>query len=71
MEEGQVRALKKLKRERDNVKVSACLKRLGEEARGQTNLLPAILEGVEAYATVGEITAALKDVFGEYPAFSG
>ena len=61
----------KLKKSRDNKKVEACLERLRDEARGQTNLMPAILEAVEAYTTVGEITAALKVVFGEYPAFGG
>jgi len=71
VEKGQVAALKKLKKTRDNKKVEACLKRLRDEARGETNLLPAILEAVEAYTTVGEVTSALKTVFGEYPAFSG
>ncbi|MBI3554611.1 MAG: methylmalonyl-CoA mutase [Elusimicrobia bacterium] len=70
VEAGQVRALKKVKRERDNAKTSACLARVTETARGTQNLLPLILEAVEAYATVGEITSALKDVFGEFPVFS-
>ena len=71
VERGQVRALKKLRRDRDGARVTACLKRLCDEARGQTNLMPAILEAVEAYATVGEVTEALKGVFGEYPVFGG
>jgi methylmalonyl-CoA mutase, N-terminal domain len=71
VEKGQVAALKKLRRERDNGKVQAALARLRAEAKGETNLMPAILEAVEAYATVGEITNALKDVFGEYPVFGG
>ena len=71
VETGQVRRLKKLKRERDNAKVQSCLKRLREAAKTETNLLPLILESVEAYATVGEVTQALKDVFGEYPVFGG
>ncbi len=71
VEKGQVRALKKLRKDRDNEKVEACLGRLRREAKGATNLMPLILEAVEAYATVGEVTAALKDVFGEYPAFAG
>jgi methylmalonyl-CoA mutase N-terminal domain/subunit len=71
VERGQVAALKKLRRERDNGKVQAALARLRAEAKGETNLMPAILEAVEAYATVGEITNALKDVFGEYPVFGG
>ena len=49
VEEEQVAALKKLKRERDNAKVQACLERLADAARGSSNLLPPILEAVEAY----------------------
>jgi len=71
VERGQVRRLKKLKRERDNARVRSCLARLRDEAKGEQNLLPSILEAVEAYATVGEVSAALKDVFGEYPVFGG
>ncbi len=71
VERGQVRGLKKLKRGRDSARVEKCLARLRDLARGQTNLMPAILEAVEAYATVGEVTSALKDVFGEYPVFGG
>ncbi len=70
VEEGQVRALKKLKASRDNAMVEGALARLRDCARGKANVLPAILECVEAYATVGEVTAALKDVFGEYPTFN-
>ena len=36
------------------------------EARGTTNLMPAIMEAVKAYATLGEIARAMRDVFGEY-----
>jgi methylmalonyl-CoA mutase N-terminal domain/subunit len=71
VEKGQVRRLKKLRRERDNGRVQAALARLRGEAEGDANLMPAILEAVEAYATVGEVTIALKDVFGEYPVFAG
>jgi methylmalonyl-CoA mutase N-terminal domain/subunit len=71
VETGQVKSLKKLRRERDNGKVQSCLKRLREAAKTETNLMPLILESVEAYATVGEVTQALKDVFGEYPVFGG
>ncbi|MBI2787201.1 MAG: methylmalonyl-CoA mutase [Elusimicrobia bacterium] len=71
VEKGQVKRLKKLRAERDNGKVQSCLKRLRETAKTETNLMPLILESVEAYATVGEVTQALKDVFGEYPVFGG
>jgi methylmalonyl-CoA mutase N-terminal domain/subunit len=70
VEAGQVKSLKKLKRERDNKKTAACLARVREAARGTENLMPPILEAVEAYATVGELTNALKEVFGEFPVFN-
>ena len=41
--------------------------RYGEEtARSEQNLMAAVLEAVKAYATVGEISDALRRVFGEY-----
>jgi len=39
---------------------------LRETAQGEGNLLPIILECVEAYATLGEICGVLREVFGEY-----
>jgi methylmalonyl-CoA mutase N-terminal domain/subunit len=36
------------------------------QARSTGNLMPAILEAVESCATVGEIAASLRQVFGEY-----
>ena len=36
------------------------------KVRGGANLMPAILEAVESYATVGEIAESLRQVFGEY-----
>jgi len=71
VEAGQVRALKKLRRDRDNAAVEAALAKVRETARGDSNLLPPILTAVKAYATVGEVTNALKEVFGELPAFRG
>jgi methylmalonyl-CoA mutase N-terminal domain/subunit len=46
--------------------VEVSLHRLGEAARGEDNLMPAILDCVKAYATLGEICGQLRDVFGEY-----
>ena len=34
--------------------------------QGPDNLMPAILGAVKAYATVGEVCGALREVFGEY-----
>ena len=62
----QVERLNKVKRERDEGKVRKCLTRIGEDARVNRNLMPAVIDAVKAYTTVGEITRALKEVYGEY-----
>ncbi|MBI2461208.1 MAG: methylmalonyl-CoA mutase, partial [Candidatus Rokubacteria bacterium] len=62
----QVAKLGRLRRERDNDAVGRALARLRDEARGTANLLPAILEAVRAYATLGEMAGALREVFGEH-----
>jgi methylmalonyl-CoA mutase, N-terminal domain len=64
--ESQKAKLAKVKAERDNERVAACLDAVRETARGDGNLLPVILDAVRAYASVGEISYALRDVFGEY-----
>jgi methylmalonyl-CoA mutase N-terminal domain/subunit len=63
--ERQKRKLQSLRQRRDSERVSQLLARLREEAGGSTNLMPTILECVEAYATLGEVCDALRDVFGE------
>jgi methylmalonyl-CoA mutase N-terminal domain/subunit len=62
----QVAKLEKIRGERDGRAVSASLARLRDAARGTDNLMPAILDAVCAYATLGEIARAMKDVFGEH-----
>ncbi len=66
IERQQVAALKRLKAERDNHAVHRALQKLEAAARGDENLMPYILDAVEAYATVGEISDRLRRVFGEY-----
>jgi len=58
--------LKKLRADRDNQRVRESLDALRHAAEGTTNTLPGILDCVRAYATVGEICDALRDVFGTY-----
>jgi methylmalonyl-CoA mutase N-terminal domain/subunit len=58
--------LRALRAQRDNARVQELLARLGVAARGTDNLLPVMLECVEAYATLGEICQVLRDEFGEY-----
>lgn len=55
-----------LRRSRDNTKVESSLAQLRSAAKTGENLMPYILTAVKSYATIGEITGVLKDVFGEY-----
>ena len=55
-----------LRAQRDNSVVSEALQDLRETALGTQNLMPYIVVAVEAYATLGEISDVLRDVFGEY-----
>lgn len=64
--EKQLKRLQKVKAERDNEKVQKNLNALQEAARGKENLMPLILEAVESYATIGEISDVFRQVFGEY-----
>jgi methylmalonyl-CoA mutase N-terminal domain/subunit len=66
VEKEQIQRVKKLKGERDNDEVNRCLRRLADAARGNDNLMPYIIEAVEAYATEGEIMETLANVFGRY-----
>jgi methylmalonyl-CoA mutase, N-terminal domain len=64
--EAQVKKLARVRAGRDAGAATAALRRLADQARGTENLMPAITECVIAYATLGEINRALKDVFGEH-----
>jgi len=66
VEEGQVVRVRALRERRDSTIAEAALVRLEQSARGSENVLPRILECVEAYATVGEISNRLRRVWGEY-----
>ncbi len=64
--EMQKKKLEKLRRTRDNSKVSQGLDNLKEAAQSDKNLMPYILEAARNYATLGEICGILREVFGEY-----
>jgi methylmalonyl-CoA mutase N-terminal domain/subunit len=64
--ETQLRRLDDLRRRRDNGRVAAALDRLKLAARGKDNTMPPLMECVKAYATVGEMCDALRDVWGEW-----
>jgi len=65
-EERQINRLKKLRKERDTIKVQNHLQRLRKAAEGDENLMPFILDCVHSYATLGETCDVLREVFGEY-----
>ena len=62
----QVSRIKKVKQDRDQGRVGQKLDRLRIACQGTENTMPHILEAVHAYATLGEITEVMKDVFGIY-----
>jgi methylmalonyl-CoA mutase N-terminal domain/subunit len=66
VEANQVAALAGVRSVRDADATRASLGRLKEAARGDANLMPHILDAVRTYASLGEICAELRDVFGEY-----
>ena len=66
----QLDRLAGVRRERDESATMSTLSRLEEVARGTDNTMPAILECVEAYATLGEISDVFRKVFGEQQEFS-
>ncbi len=69
VEEKQSKKLKRLKENRDNQKVTKSLQELKAAAEsGNENLMPYILNAVKVYATLGEITDILRDIYGEYRA---
>ena len=55
-----------LKEERDSQKVSETLEALRKACQGDDNLMPYIIDAVKAYATLGEISQVMRDIFGEY-----
>ena len=62
----RARALQAFRGRRDRKAVDRNLGRLEEVARGEENMIPAILESVRAHATLGEISDLLRSVFGTY-----
>ena len=66
VEQYQKEKLARVKKERDQVKVKETLAALKKAAQGTDNVVPPILEAVKAYATLGEISDTLREVFGEY-----
>ena len=66
IEQQQIERVRAVRSRRDSKATEAALAKLEETARDTGNLLPRILDCVEAYATVGEISNRLRNVWGEY-----
>jgi methylmalonyl-CoA mutase N-terminal domain/subunit len=64
--EAQVARLEAVRRSRDEDRVRRALDALRAGAAGSVNTMPLLLEAVRAYATIGEMCDALRDVWGEY-----
>ena len=62
----QVEKLNALKDKRNKPKIDQCLQLLNDKANSDENLIPAVIEAVENYCTLGEIADELRGVFGEY-----
>ena len=65
-ERRQVEGLRRVRAERDPVTWAAALDRLADAAAGDTNVMPALIDAVRAYATVGEISDRLRSTWGEH-----
>lgn len=66
IESEQARRLARVRRSRDSDAVSRKLEALRDAAKTRQNIMPPILEAVRSMASVGEISAVLASVFGEY-----
>ncbi|HTH29006.1 MAG TPA: methylmalonyl-CoA mutase [Sphingobium sp.] len=64
--EGQIARIKAMKASRDEAACQAALNALRDGARGKGNLLALAVNAARARATLGEISAAMEDVFGRY-----
>jgi methylmalonyl-CoA mutase N-terminal domain/subunit len=62
----QIDKINQLKSERNNEVVTLALANLTQAAKSNQNLMPFIVTAVENYATLGEISDSLREIFGEY-----
>ncbi len=66
IERDQIERVCAVREKRDKEKAEICLLKLEHAAQGTENLLPRILDAVENYVTVGEISHRLRKIWGEY-----
>jgi methylmalonyl-CoA mutase, N-terminal domain len=65
-EKAQCQRISVLRQERESQLVSEALNRLRRDAKANRNIIPAAVKAAKAYATLGEMTGCLRNVFGEY-----
>jgi methylmalonyl-CoA mutase N-terminal domain/subunit len=66
LEREQIARVRALRARRDENKARTSMRAVEDAARNGSNLMPAIIEAVESYCTVGEVSNAMRAVFGEY-----
>ena len=66
VQQEQIYKLQQIKHKRDNAAVEKMLARLKEVAQSEQSIMPAILDAVKVYTTLGEICNVMREVFGEY-----
>lgn len=66
VEQGQIERVRKIKRERDAAAVREHLGRVHAACRNGQNLMPVLIDAVQAYCTLGEISDVYREVFGVY-----
>ena len=65
-ERRQIERLNRVRRERDGREAARCLQALESACRGEENVMPRLLDAVNAYCTLGEMTDVMRNVFGVY-----
>jgi len=66
LESFQIEKTHRIKNERDNARVMACLERIGEACSGSRNVMEDLIEAVKAHATLQEVCDVYRRVYGEY-----
>ena len=62
----QSERLRALREKRDKETAGACVQKIEMAAKDGANLMPLVIEAVENFCTLGEISDSLRNVFGEY-----
>jgi methylmalonyl-CoA mutase N-terminal domain/subunit len=68
MAQNQLKRLKEVKRTRDQEKVGKAIAKIKDAASQNANLMPHIIDAVKSYCSTGEVSDALRSVYGEYKA---